>query len=255
MSETSLSGKTALITGGAKRIGRAIALALARQGAAVAINTLADTGAAAETVRRIEEAGGRAMAHPGDVTDEAAVKAMVKATVDAFGGLQIVVHNAVAPGAAPLAEHALDDWRRVLSVTLDGAFLSAKHALPHLERDGGTLIFIGGATAFTGASGLSRPTAKAGLVGLTRSLAGDLGPKGIRVFLLSPARIEDADDPPQRTVNQEKTRPLASIPLRRAGTSDDVAQAVLALCGPGMDYVTGQTLNITGGLHMGWGGG
>lgn len=134
---------------------------------------------------------------------------------------------------------------------LDGAFLLSKYAVPHMRADGGSIVFIGGTTAFTGAASLIRPTGKAGLVGLTRSLALNLGPEGIRVNLVSPGRIESPDDPPERRAHYAGNRPVERIPLRRAGAPEDIADAVAAIAGDDMRYVTGQTIHATGGFYMG----
>jgi len=162
--EGSLAGKVALVTGGARRIGREIALRLAREGAAVAVNAHTSREEVEAVVAAIKSSGGSAMAALADITDPAANAAMVDAVVRTLGRLDIVVHNAVAREHAELADLDLARWRAALAVVLDGAFLTAKHAAPHLERVGGTIIMIGGATGFTGAPSPAVPTAKAGLV-------------------------------------------------------------------------------------------
>ncbi len=246
-----LTGKSAIVTGSSRRIGRAIAMKLADAGAGVVINARTSKDEADAVVAKIEAAGGKAVACLADVSDEAAVANLINTAVRAFGGLDIVVHNAVARQHATVEELALDDWHQALGVVLDGAFLCSKHAVPHLEKLGGTIIFIGGATAFEGGRGPAVPTGKAGLVGLTRTLARTLGPKGITANIVSLGSIEDKEDDPERVEFLNSARPTDRIPLRRLGTPDDVAEAVLTMCGPGMRYVTGQVLNLTGGYYMG----
>jgi 3-oxoacyl-[acyl-carrier protein] reductase len=246
-----LAGKVALITGGARRIGREIALRLAREGAAVAINARTSRAEVDAVVAEIKATGGVAVPALADITDPAANAAMVEAAVRALGRLDIVVHNAVAREHASLKDLDLARWRAALAVVLDGAFLTAKHAAPHLERTGGTIIMIGGGTGFTGAPSPAVPTAKAGLVGLMRSIAVELGPKGVTANMVSPGRIEAEEDSAERKLSLAKLRPDATIPLRRPGTIAEVADAVVALARPDFRYVTGQVIHLTGGFYMG----
>lgn len=246
-----LNGKAALVTGSSRRIGKAIAMQLARAGASVAINARTSREEAQAVVDEIRAMGGRAMLALADVTDPAATKTMCDAIAAEFGSLDIVVHNAVVREHSPIELLELETWRQTLSVVLDGAFLCAKHAVPHMARSGGgSILFIGGASAFVGSTGPAIPTAKSGLVGLTRSLAVALGPKGIRVNLLSPGRIEAQEDDPLRSATVAKSRPDEAIPLRRAGTLDDVARSACSLVGPDFAYLTGQTVHLAGGLVM-----
>jgi len=251
MADGPLSGKAALITGGSRRIGREIALRLARDGAAVAVNARSSRAEAEAVVAEIEAAGGRAVAAMGDITDQAQSAVVVDTVVKAFGRLDILVHNAVSREHGTIETLELDEWRKALSVVLDGAFLSVKHAAPHLQKQGGAIVFIGGASAFLGSSGPATPTAKSGLVGLTRSLAGVMGPKDVTVNLLSPGRIEADDDPAARRAHLGGSRPVDKIPMARVGTPADVAGAVAVLVGPDFRYVTGQTIHLAGGLVMG----
>jgi 3-oxoacyl-[acyl-carrier protein] reductase len=247
----SLAGKVALVTGGARRIGREIALRLAGDGAAVAVNAHTSRRDVDSVVAEIAAAGGRAIPAMADITDAAANAAMVDATVTALGQLDVVVHCAVRREHAALQNLDLAAWRSALSIVLDGAFLTAKHAAPHLARSGGTIIMIGGGTAFTGAPSPAVPTAKAGLIGLVRSLAVALGPEGITVNLVSPGRIESDDDPAERKRTLASLRPDDQIPLRRPGAPADVADVVVALARREFRYVTGQTIHVSGGFYMG----
>jgi 3-oxoacyl-[acyl-carrier protein] reductase len=247
----SLAGKVALVTGGSRRIGKTIALRLAEEGAAVAVNARTSQHEVDAVVAEIVAAGGTAVPALADITDSTANFAMVDAAVRSLGRLDIVIHSAVLRQHATLEDLDLAGWRAALAVVLDGAFLTAKHAAPHLARNGGTIIMIGGGTAFTGGPSRAVPTAKAGLVGLVRSLAGALGPKGITVNLVSPGRIESEEDPAQRRRDLANLRPDDQIPLRRAGTPSDVADVAVALARRDFRYVTGQTIHVSGGFYMG----
>jgi 3-oxoacyl-[acyl-carrier protein] reductase len=249
--EGSLAGKVALVTGGSRRIGRLIALKLAAEGAAVAVNARTSRAEVDAVVGEITAAGGKGAAALADITEPAANAAMVETAIRAFGRLDIVVHGAVARQHARLEDLDLVAWRAALAVVLDGGFLTAKHAAPHLARTNGTIVMIGGGTAFTGAASPAVPTAKAGLVGLVRSLAVALGPQGITVNLVSPGRIEADEDSAERKHELARTRPNDQIPLRRPGTAGEVADVVVALARRDFRYVTGQTIHVSGGFYMG----
>src|SRR5262249_29332536 len=166
-----LAGKVALVTGGARNIGRAIARSLAAGGAAVMVNANTSRAQGEETVELIGSAGGSAELHIADVTDPDSVKGLAEATVKRFGRLDVLVNNAAIRAETPFAEIRFEDWHRVLAIVLDGAFLCAQAALPHLVKaGGGTIINIGGLTAHKGADGRAPViTAKAGLPGPTRA--------------------------------------------------------------------------------------
>jgi 3-oxoacyl-[acyl-carrier protein] reductase len=246
--QNELAGKTALVTGGARNIGRAISLALAAGGAAVLVNALTSRKEAEETAALIRSQGGKAAVHLADVTDERAVAAMAQAAVHEFGRLDILVNNAAIRAETPFAEIKLEEWRRVLATVLDGAFLCAQACLPHMTG-GGSIVNIGGMTAHTGAKG--RPhvvAAKAGLAGLTRALAHDLAPRGITVNCVVPGLIDTMrglPGAPERPAHRQQVPPIG-----RRGNPDEVAAAVRFLCGPGARYITGQSLHANGGAHM-----
>jgi 3-oxoacyl-[acyl-carrier protein] reductase len=246
-----LDGMVAIVTGSSKRIGRQIALRLAAGGAAVTVNARSSKNAAEAVVNEIKSTGGRAIACLADVTNPDAVEEMVTSTVSAFGHLNFVIHNAVARNHDNLEDLSLDDWHSALAVVLDGAFLCTKYSVPHLEKTSGTIIYIGGATGFTGGGGPAVPTAKSGLVGLARTIARSYGPKGIKAHVLSLGSISDESDDPDRTKFLLDGRPLNTIPLRRMGKPEDVAETVAMMCGPGMAYATGQVIHLTGGFYMG----
>ena len=245
-----LAGKVALVTGGARNIGRAIACALAAGGAAVMVNARTSRDDAGTTASMIRGASGRAALHFADVTDPAAVSAMVEATIREFGRLDFLVNNAAIRAETPFGEIRLEEWQRVLATVLDGAFLCTQASLPYLARAGsGAVINIGGLTGHTGAQGRTHVvTAKAGLAGMTRALALDLAPHGITVNCVVPGTIETVrglPGAPERPAHRQTLPPLG-----RRGAPDDVANAVRFLCGPGARYITGQSLHVSGGGYM-----
>jgi 3-oxoacyl-[acyl-carrier protein] reductase len=247
---TELAGKVALVTGGARNIGRAIARSLAAGGASVMVNANTSRAEAEETRAMIESAGADAAVHVADVTDPRAVGAMVDATVERFGRLDILVNNAAVRAETPFADIRLEDWRRVLSIVLDGAFLCAQAALPNLVKaGGGTIINIGGLTAHKGADGRAHViTAKAGLAGLTRALALDLAPHRITVNCVVPGTIETVRGLPGAPERPQHRRSLP--PIGRRGEPEEIAAMVRTLCGPDMRYVTGQSIHVNGGNLM-----
>jgi 3-oxoacyl-[acyl-carrier protein] reductase len=245
-----LAGKVALVTGGARNIGRAISLALAADGAAVVVNALNSTDDAAQTVAMVKSAGGRAALHLADVTDAKAVEAMVAAAVREFGRLDMLVNNAAIRSETPFGDMSHAEWQRILSVVLDGAFICTQACLPHLSRaGGGAVVNIGGMTAHKGAANRAHVVAaKAGLAGLTRALALDLAPRGITVNCVVPGTIETLrglPGAPERPAHRQTLPPVG-----RRGEPDEVAAAVRFLCGPGARYITGQSLHVNGGGYM-----
>ena len=246
-----LAGQVALVTGGSRRIGREIGLRLARDGAVVAVNARTSREEAESVVREIESAGGRAMAALADLADEETVAAMIASVVARFGRLDIVVHNAVNREHGSFESLDLAGFRAAQSVVVDGGFLLAKYAAQHLVATRGAMVFISGATAFTGAKGPGTPTAKSALVGLMRSVAVTYGPQGVRANLVSPGRIEAEDDADDRKAELARGRPDHLIPLRRPGRPVEIANVVAAVAGPDFSYVTGQVIHATGGYFMG----
>ena len=244
---TELAGKVALVTGGARNIGRAIARALAAGGAAVMVNANTSRGEAEQTVAMIQSAGGKAALHIADVTDAQAVAAMVDAALREFGRLDALVNNAAVRAETPFAQIRFEEWRRVLSTVLDGAFLCTQACLPHLIRaGGGTIVNIGGLTAHRGADGRAHViAAKAGLAGLTRALALDFAPHRITVNCVVPGTIDTVRGVPGAPERPEHRRSLP--PLGRRGEPEEIAAMVRMLCGPDARYITGQSIHVNGG--------
>jgi 3-oxoacyl-[acyl-carrier protein] reductase len=241
-----LQGKVALVTGASRNIGRAIALDLADGGAAVALVVRADITGATAVAREIEAHGGHALVIQADVTEPAQVQRAVKTTVERFARLDILVNNAGIRPEAPLEQMSLTAWRQVMAVLLDAPFLLAQAALPALESAKGTIVNIGGLTAYTGAAHRAHVVAaKAGLDGLTKALAVELAPKEITVNLVAPGLIDTARETPEPEHRKTRTNLLG-----RRGRPEDVAALVRYLAGPSVRYLTGQTLHVNGGAHL-----
>ncbi len=245
-----LTGRVALVTGSARNIGRAIALELARAGAAVIVNARSSTTDAEHVVEEIQAAGGRADVVLADIAVPQAVSALVATSVERFGGLDILVNNASVRREKDFADLDYGEWRDIMATTLDGAYLCCRAALPHLIRSGhGAIVNIGGLSAHTGATGRAHViAAKAGLVGLTRALAHDLAPHGITVNCVAPGLIDtvrgkSAKEPAHHAVHQP--------PVGRRGKPEEIAALVRFVCGPDARYITGQTIHANGGIFMG----
>jgi len=254
MAHTRLTGQAALVTGGARRIGRGIALALAAAGADVAITFLTSRSEAAETVRAVEALGRRALAIECDVRSEASVRAAVAAAIGRFGRLDLLVNNAAVYASAPLDALTLDQWDRVFETNARGPFLAAREALPHLRAARGRIVNIGslgGLRAWAGHADYC--ASKAALHSLTQSMAKAFAP-GVTVNCVAPGWIEMErmeTGPIELGSDSEgaAARFAAKTPLQRNGTADDVAEAVLFFAA-GSAFVTGQILLVDGGLGL-----
>ncbi|HET7197785.1 MAG TPA: 3-oxoacyl-ACP reductase family protein [Burkholderiales bacterium] len=245
-----LAGKVALVTGAARNIGRAIARSLAAGGAAVMVNARTSRAMAEQTVALIGEAGGKAALHIADVTDAAQVAALVAATLERFGRIDVLVNNAAVRMETPFEDIRFEDWRQVIATVLDGAFLCTQACLPHLARSGaGAVVNIGGLTGHRGAAGRAHViAAKAGLAGMTKALALDLAPRGITVNCVVPGTIESQRGLPGVPERPEHRR--APPPIGRRGEPEEIAAMVRMLSGPDARYVTGQAIHVNGGGYM-----
>jgi 3-oxoacyl-[acyl-carrier protein] reductase len=245
-----LAGKVAIVTGSARNIGRAIALDLARGGAAVVVNAQKSAEEAQGTVDAIKAEGGRAIVQLADVTQEKDVAGLVEAALKAFGRLDCLVNNAAIRREIPFAEMTFAEWHEVNSIILDGAFLMAKAALAALKKSGAaSIINIGGMSAHTGAKDRAHVvTAKAGLVGFTRALAHDLAADRITANCVVPGMIETkrGKSSAQTPTHHAQHTP----PIGRRGTPEEIAALVRYLAGPQARYITGQTLHANGGVFM-----
>jgi 3-oxoacyl-[acyl-carrier protein] reductase len=245
-----LQGKVALISGAGKNIGRCIALTLARDGAAIVVNGRSDPKAVEAVVREVEAAGGKALAAMGDVADPAVASRLAEQAAKAFGGIDILVSNAGLRRQTSFLDMSYQEWREILSVALDGAFLLAKASVPHMvKRGGGAVVGISGVSTHVGTPNRCHVSAsKAGLEGLMRALAVELAPYKITCNALSPGAIEtvraaSAGPRPHTPAN----RP---IPLKRFGTVEEIAAMVRLLVGPEGTFITGQTIHVNGGEFL-----
>ena len=243
-----LRGRVAIVTGSARNIGRAIARSLADAGAAVVINARSSAGEAEAVASEIRDAGGNAIAKIADVGSPDGAAALVAAAVERFGRLDILVNNAAVRREVDFDKLQYQEWREILATILDGAYLCAHAALPHLiAAGGGSIVNIGGLSSYTGAARRAHViAAKAGLVGLTRALAHDLAPHGVTVNCVAPGLIDTARRGPEPAHHAKHTTLVG-----RRGTPEEIAAVVRFLCGPDARYITGQTLHANGGVFMG----
>jgi len=244
-----LQGKVALVTGGAQGIGRSIALLFARHGAKVVISDI-NLEKARETAREIESLGAESLAIGGNVADARDAEAMVQQTMDKFGRLDILVNNAGITRDGVLLRMKEEDWDSVMAVNLKGAFHCSKAALRiFLKQKGGKIVNIASVTGEMGNAGQANYAAsKAGLIGFTKSVAREYASRNIQVNAVAPGFIDTAMS--QAIPQKEREFLIKQIPMERLGSPEDVAEAVLFLASPAADYITGQVLNVNGGMYM-----
>lgn len=247
---TRLDGKVALVTGASRGIGRGIACRLAIEGAAVAVNYRSGREAADAVVAEIERDGGRGLAVAGDVAVAADVTAMLDQTVKQLGGIHILVNNAGIHADMLTVRLSEEDWDRVLDTDLKGAFLTSKAALrPMMRQRWGRIINIASVVAYTGNAGqASYAAAKAGMVGLTKSIAREVATRGITANAVAPGLIDT--EMTEHLSEDIRNWMLGQIPMDKPGSVDDVAAAVAFLAGDEASYITGQVLNVDGGMVM-----
>jgi 3-oxoacyl-[acyl-carrier protein] reductase len=246
-----LEGKKAIVTGASRGLGRAIALAFAREGADVLVNFASREEQAKEVVAAIEGLGRSAILHRADVSDTTQVRDMIQAAVSAFGGVDILVNNAgITLPKGPL-ETSQVEWDRVLAINLKGVFLCCQAVAEiMMAQGGGRIINIASTAGQAGIlSGPAYCASKAGVLGLTKCLARAFAPHNVLVNAISPAMI-DTEILYWRTPAQWKET-LESIPLKRLGNPDDLAEAAVFLASSGGNFVTGATIDVNGGLYMG----
>lgn len=245
-----LDGKVALVTGAGRNIGRAIALHLARDGAAVVVNGRSDHAAVEAVTAEIIAMGGQAIACLADVTDPVAVGGMVDAAAARFGGIDIAVSNAGLRRQTPFRDMRFEEWREILAVALDGAFILSQAVVPHMvRRGGGALVGLSGISTHVGTPNRAHVSAsKAGLEGLMRALAVELAPHGIRCNCVAPGTIDTVRGAAAGA--QPGTVAVGGVPLGRRGSVDEIAAVVRLLAGPEGGYITGQTIHVNGGLFL-----
>lgn len=245
-----LAKRVAIVTGASGALGKAIAAALAAEGATVVVNYARNAASADELVSRLTEQGGSALAIQADISTAEGAEALVKAAVDAYGRVDILVNNAGITRDMLLMRMKEEDWDAVLDTNLKGVFLCTKAVTrPMLKARFGRIINIGSVSGLLGVAGqVNYSAAKAGMIGLTRAVARELGSRGVTCNCVVPGAIEAGM---LLELNEEQRESyLKQIPLERFGTPEDVASAVVFLAGPGAAYITGQTLAVDGGLTM-----
>jgi 3-oxoacyl-[acyl-carrier protein] reductase len=246
--DQTFNGKVALVTGAGKNIGRSIALDLAQRGASLVINGRRDRSAIDAVVAEINAAGGQAIACLADVSDPQAVQRMIDEAVAAFGGIDILVSNAGLRRQTPFLQMELSEWREILSVALDGAFILARAAVPHMiGRGGGAIVALSGISTHVGTLNRCHVSAsKAGLEGLMRALAVELAPHAITCNAVAPGSVDTVRGASAGVAPQAER----GIPLGRRAMIEEIAAAVRFLAGPDGRYITGQTLHVNGGAFL-----
>lgn len=251
-----LENRVILVTGSGRGIGAGLVRRFAREGARVVVNDLPEhEEQAAEVARAIEDEGGKALVCCADVSEPTSVQAMVNATIERFGRLDVLISNAALEVRGLLMDLSVEDWDRTMAVNLRAPFLCARAAHPHFKRQGGgKLIHLSSVSFFTGQAGFAPyVTSKGGLIGLTRALARELGPDGITVNCVAPGAVEtEREIEKVGRVVLERALPgvLASQSLARRLTISDLEGAFVFLSSSESDFITGQTLIVDGGWVM-----
>lgn len=247
-----LAGRTAIVTGSGRNIGRAIALMLARAGANVVVNGHRDREAVDDVVREIESAGGRAIGVMADVSAHDEVAAMVNRVLDTFGSVDIAISNVGTRPKQAFLDITVEDWHHVLNTNLSAAFYLARNVIPSMrERRWGRIIHIAGFDGFWAqlTDRAHNIAAKNGKHGLAKAIAREFGRDGITANTVAPGAIDTIRDWSQYT-HQPKERLEAEIPLGRYGKVDEIAHACLFLCAENGAFVSGQVIHVNGGHYM-----
>ncbi|MFC0188929.1 3-oxoacyl-[acyl-carrier-protein] reductase [Fictibacillus aquaticus] len=245
-----LNGKSVLVTGASRGIGRSIALYLAQKGAKVAVNFSGSEAKANEVVKEIQNAGGEAFAVQADVSNGESVTNMVKQVIETFGSLDVLVNNAGITRDNLMMRMKEEDWDAVMNTNLKGVFLCTKAVTRQMMKQrSGRIINIASIVGVSGNPGQANyVAAKAGVIGLTKTTAKELSSRGITANAVAPGFIEtEMTEVLEENVKQEM---MKVIPLSRFGQTDDVAAAVAFLASDESGYITGQTLHVDGGMVM-----
>jgi 3-oxoacyl-(acyl-carrier-protein) reductase len=245
-----LTGRTALITGASRGIGRAIAVALAQEGADVVVNYVSNTTPAQHLVEELQQSGHQALAVRADVSDFPDTYRMAQEIYKAFGHLDILINNAGITSDKTFQNMDHASWRKVLAINLDGVFNCTKVFIDGMIEQGwGRVVNITSVIGQIGNFGqVNYAASKAGVAAFTKSLAKEVAAKGITVNAVAPGFIET--EMLETLPDKVRTRLLAQIPMRRFGRGEEVARACVYLCSPDGDYITGSELMLNGGLYM-----
>jgi 3-oxoacyl-[acyl-carrier protein] reductase len=250
--KSELAGRTALVTGSGRNIGRAIALGFAQQGANVVVNGHRDKEAIERVVGEIVESGGRAIGIIADVSNADEVGRMVATATEAFGGVDIAVSNVSRRARLSFEEISVEEWNAIIATNLSAAFYLAHHTVPAMrERGWGRVIHISGADGFTGhiPHRAANITAKAGVHGLAKAIAREYGDYGVTANTVAPGPIDTIRDEAQYT-HLDPVEVVKHMAIKHYGDPDDIAQACLYLAGDSGRFVTGQVIHVNGGEYM-----
>ena len=252
-----LQGKTALITGASRNIGREVALTFAREGANLVLNTRSSRDELEAVAAECREIGVSVHTAVADVSDSGQVSRMVEEGVAALGKIDILVSNAAVRPHKPVLEVSDEEWRQVLGVNLDATFYLCRAVLPGMiDRRSGSIIALGGQAAITGRPGTAAvTTAKTGLLGLIRAIAAEMAPHNIRANLVNPGSTDTERRHPGwypefRDVSRGSPEHLKALPMGRQGTVQDIANACLFFASDESAYITGDRLNVVGGRYI-----
>ncbi len=245
-----LQGKTAIITGAGRGIGKTIAMKLSEMGANIVINDIPISADADKTAEEINNNGRNAIVIKGDVRNTEDVQEVVKGAMDRFGSVDILVNNAGITRDTLIMKMSEKDWDDVLDINLKGAFNCIKSVTRiMMKQRSGTIINVASVVGVMGNAGQANyASSKAGLIGLTKSVAKELAPRGITCNAIAPGFIQS--DMTDKLTESVKEQYMSNIPLRRFGTPDDVGNVVAFLASESANYITGQVLHIDGGLVM-----
>mgnify|MGYP000937829723 FL=1 len=248
MHEKTLQGKVAVITGGSKGIGKAIAIKLARLGANIVINYRNSMDAVEDTLKELEDIGVKAIAVKGDISNFNDAEKVIKSAVDNFRSIDILVNNAGITADSLILRMKEEDFDKVIEVNLKGTFNCIRHAAVYMvKKRYGKIINISSVVGLTGNIGQANYAAsKAGILGLTKSVARELAPRGINVNAVAPGFIET--DMTSVLSNKVKEASLLNIPFNRFGKPEDVGELVAFLSSDESSYITGQVINVDGGI-------
>jgi NAD(P)-dependent dehydrogenase (short-subunit alcohol dehydrogenase family) len=258
MDAMTLRGKTALVTGASRNIGRAIARAYAAAGADLVLNTRANKDELEAVAAECRKAGARVLPLLADIGDADAVDGMVRQALGELGAIDVLVCNAAIRPHKSVTDTSLDEWHRVMAVNLHSAFYLARAVVPGMkDRRRGSIVALGGQSSITGRPNTAAVTAaKSGLLGLVRALAAELGPFGVRANMVVPGLIDTERRYAEWYPEWKETPPgdakeLTQIPLRRLGQPEDIANACVFLASDASAYVTGDTIRVMGGRVIG----